>query len=110
MTDFAAITPCGESCKGCEKRKSGFCSGCRESGGLCKEWEQSGGCPIYACAERHGALFCGLCGEFPSCSFLSEKITWNKRIVEEQTVLAEEYNKEKTARCGGKNKGENANV
>ena len=44
--DFKTITPCGENCVGCKKKAEGFCQGCVESDGHCKEWEQSRGCPI----------------------------------------------------------------
>ena len=88
--DFSSVTPCGETCVGCAKRVDGFCMGCRETDGQCKEWEGSGGCPIYKCAVNHGVLFCGLCNTFP-CTWLVSKVTWNKNIVEELTELAIEY-------------------
>jgi hypothetical protein len=84
------ITPCGECCDGCKKKDEGLCEGCIESGGHCKEWTQSGGCPIYLCAAEHKATFCGMCVEFP-CDFLVEKVHWNKSIVADLTALAEQY-------------------
>ena len=54
--DFRMITPCGECCAGCLKKQDGFCQGCLESGGKCKEWEQSGGCPIFLCCVEHLSL------------------------------------------------------
>lgn len=64
--DFRMITPCGECCAGCLKKQDSFCQGCLESGGKCKEWEQSGGCPIFLCCVEHGVSFCGLCPDFPA--------------------------------------------
>jgi len=92
MTDFDALTPCGECCVGCPKKASGFCAGCLESGGNCREWQESGGCPIFYCTERHGVPFCGLCEEFP-CEWLPKKVSWNPHILTEQTALATEYRK-----------------
>ncbi len=88
--DWSAVTPCGECCTGCKKKESGFCKGCIESGGSCKEWEQSGGCPIYRCAMEHHASFCGLCPAFP-CNDLTEKISWNPHIVEHLSALARDF-------------------
>ena len=88
--DFTTITACGECCVGCGKKASGFCKGCIESDGHCKEWEQSGGCPIHKCAMKHNVQFCGLCDEFP-CEWLVEKVSWNKNIVGDLTALANEY-------------------
>jgi len=61
MRDFSKITACGECCVGCKKKEFGFCKGCIESEGNCKEWEKSGGCPIYKCAMKHNVQFCVLC-------------------------------------------------
>lgn len=88
--DFSAVTACGECCTGREKRKNGLCLGCIESDGLCKEWEQSGGCPIHKCARKHGVRFCGLCGEFP-CEWLTKKVVWRPDVVQELTDLAARY-------------------
>jgi len=88
--DFNAITPCGECCAGCKKKDSGFCEGCIESDGFCKEWTESKGCPVFKCAKEHDVRFCGLCSEFP-CEFLVAKVTWNKNIVEDLTLLAKIY-------------------
>jgi len=90
MTDFNTLTPCGECCVGCPKKASGFCAGCMESAGNCREWPESGGCPIFYCAARHGVPFCGLCAEFP-CEWLPEKVSWNPHILTKQTALAAEY-------------------
>lgn len=90
--DFSTLTACGECCTGCEKKKSGLCEGCIESDGHCKEWEQSGRCPVYACAKAHGVPFCGICPAFP-CKELPQKIHWNPNIVERLYRLAEEYRK-----------------
>ncbi len=92
--DFSLITPCGENCSGCEKKRTGICQGCIESGGLCKEWEGSGGCPIFKCAVEHEVKFCGLCNEFP-CDFLVNKVVWNPNIVEEHNELVSKYNRRK---------------
>lgn len=94
--DFKTITPCGESCVGCKKKAEGFCQGCVESDGHCKEWEQSQGCPIFLCAKRHGVKFCGICSEFP-CEFMVRTITWRKNIVSEMRELAKEYRRESNA-------------
>lgn len=88
--DFAVITACGECCVGCGKKESGLCQGCIESDGNCREWAESGGCPIHKCARKHNVQFCGLCGEFP-CEWLPKKISWNSHIVEDLTKLAEKY-------------------
>ncbi len=88
--DFGTITPCGESCVGCKKKAEGFCQGCIASDGHCKEWEQSQGCPIYLCAKRHDAKFCGICPAFP-CELMLRTVTWRKNIVSEMQKLANEY-------------------
>ena len=88
--DFSAITACGECCTGCEKKSSGFCAGCMESDGNCREWLQSGGCPIYKCAKQHGVQFCGLCSEFP-CEWLPRKAVWNPDIIDDLKKLAVIY-------------------
>jgi len=89
-TDFTKITACGECCVGCKKKKEGLCQGCIESDGHCKEWAQSGQCPVHKCAREHGVQFCGLCIEFP-CSELTKKIHWNPNIIEHLTDLAIAY-------------------
>ena len=97
MTDyinFNFITPCGESCVACPKKGSGFCEGCIESDGYCKEWTQSQGCPIYNSAKHHSVMFCGLCNEFP-CTFLTEKVKWNANIVQHHINLAKIYKRVK---------------
>ena len=87
MIDFSKITACGECCVGCKKKEDGFCEGCIESNGHCKEWTQSKGCPIHKCAKKHNVQFCGLCSIFP-CEWLPEKATWNLNIIEDLTKLA----------------------
>lgn len=89
--DFSLVTACGECCSCCEKHSKGLCKGCIESDGFCKEWKDSGRCPIHACAKLHDAKFCGLCPEFP-CSKLPELINWNPEAVEHLGKLAEIYN------------------
>lgn len=86
--NLAELTPCGESCTGCRKRADGLCRGCRETGGHCEEWAQSGRCPVYACAEVHDAHFCGLCPEFP-CEALPRMLHWRPDCVQELRELAE---------------------
>ncbi len=88
--DFSTITACGECCVGCKKKEEGLCGGCIETDGKCKEWEQSGGCPIHKCAREHNVQFCGLCESFP-CKELTEKITWNPNIIEHLSDLAKSY-------------------
>ncbi len=88
--DFSKVTACGECCEGCEKKKEGQCQGCIESDGHCKEWMNSGQCPIHKCAREHKVQFCGLCAEFP-CEELPKKIHWNPNIVEHLTELAKDY-------------------
>lgn len=88
--DFPTITACGECCVGCNKKADGLCEGCIESDGHCKEWAQTGRCPIHACAKLHNVQFCGICLEFP-CNDLTTKIHWNPNIVERLTNLANAY-------------------
>ena len=88
--DFSTVTACGECCVGCPKKEAGQCEGCIQSDGHCKEWKDSGQCPIHKCAKAHGAPFCGLCAEFP-CAELTGKIFWKPHIVEELTQLADAY-------------------
>ena len=95
--DFTTITACGECCVGCKKKEEGLCSGCIETDGNCKEWAESGGCPIHKCARKHNVQFCGLCNEFP-CQWLVQKITWNPNIVEHLTKLAKQYHKQKNSK------------
>ena len=92
--DFSKITACGECCVGCKKKEDGLCEGCIESDGRCKEWAQSGECPIHRCAMNHVVQFCGLCVEFP-CDDLPKKIHWNPNVVKHLTELAKAYYKEK---------------
>ena len=92
--DFIHITPCGESCIRCMKKKNGFCKGCIETSGKCEEWTESKGCPIYQCSAKHNVRFCGLCPEFP-CDWLVSKVTWYPDIVRYLTKLADEYRKNK---------------
>ena len=91
MTDFAAVTPCGESCVFCAKKQQGICPGCREAEGRVPEWAESGVCRVYACVKEHGALFCGLCSEFP-CGKLTQMIHWAPDIEAHLTALRDEYN------------------
>ena len=88
--DFTKITACGECCVGCKKKEEGLCEGCLETDGHCKEWAQSGQCPIHKCAKEHRVQFCGLCDEFP-CNDLPKKIHWNPNVVEHLTELAKAY-------------------
>ena len=87
--NYASITPCGESCDGCAKREAGQCRGCLATGGRCEEWKGSGRCPVFTCAEAHGAAFCGVCSEFP-CPRLPELLKWRPDCVRElrQTAVA----------------------
>lgn len=89
--DFSAITACGECCVGCKKKEEGICQGCIESDGRCKEWAQTGRCPVHACARLHQVQFCGLCPDFP-CKELTTRIHWNPNIVEHLADLAKRYN------------------
>lgn len=86
MMDLTLVTPCGECCTGCQKRAAGRCRGCRETQGHCEEWAGSGVCPVYACAQAHGAIFCGLCSEFP-CDHLP-MLRWRPDCVQELQALA----------------------
>ncbi len=90
MTDFSAITACGECCSGCPEKKGGRCPGCIEADGVVPEWAHSGRCRVHACAEEHHVPFCGLCAEFP-CGRLPALISWNPGIIEHMTVLRDEY-------------------
>ena len=76
MTDFSAMTACGECCAACPKRLDGRCPGCMEADGHVPEWAESGRCKVHACARDHHVQFCGLCAEFP-CSELPSLISWN---------------------------------
>lgn len=84
------ITPCGECCEGCPKKSDGLCEGCRETGGRCAEWTDSGICPTYACCQAHNAVFCGMCPEFP-CNHLPMR-KWRPDCVRELRILAHKYN------------------
>jgi len=88
--DLSLITACGECCVGCGKKAEGLCEGCIESDGHCKEWAQSGECPVHRCAKNHGVQFCGLCAEFP-CDGLTKLIHWNPNAVEHLEGLARVY-------------------
>lgn len=88
--DFSTITACGECCTDCKKKEEGLCKGCIESDGNCKEWEESGGCPIHKCTREHNVPFCGLCGDFP-CEWVVKKTVWRDNYVEEHRRLASEY-------------------
>ena len=92
MMDFRLITPCGECCEGCKKKADGQCHGCLETGGHCEEWAGFGVCPTYACCREHGALFCGVCPEFP-CNHLP-MLKWRPDCVNELTELAKEYRRQ----------------
>jgi len=92
MMDIRLITPCGECCEGCRKKADGLCRGCLETGGHCEEWAGSGMCPTYACCREHGALFCGVCPEFP-CNHLP-MLKWRPDCVNELTELAKEYRRQ----------------
>lgn len=58
--EFTKATVCRECCIRCKKKAEGICEGGIESDGRCKEWAQSGGCPIHnfdwvqkICAEKN---------------------------------------------------------
>ena len=86
LTDFSAVTACGECCTECPKKKDGRCPGCIEADGRVPEWAESGRCKIHACTREHHVRFCGLCGEFP-CGRLPSLAHWNPGIVERMTAL-----------------------
>ncbi len=88
--DFTSVTACGECCVGCMKKEDGLCMGCIESDGHCKEWEESGGCPIHKCVRGHNVRFCGLCNEFP-CEWVLKKAAWRSDYAEEHRQLAREF-------------------
>ena len=90
MTDFTAITACGECCVGCSKKINGECPGCIEADGRVPEWAQSGICKVHACCKEHNARFCGLCSEFP-CDKLPQMISWNPEIINHLSTLRDEY-------------------
>ncbi len=90
MTDFTAITACGECCVGCAKKKEGICPGCIEADGCVPEWADSGICKIHACCKEHNARFCGLCAEFP-CAKLLDMMPWNPDIIRHLSALRDEY-------------------
>jgi len=92
--DLSTITACGECCVGCKKKDEGLCEGCIETDGHCKEWAQSGQCPVHKCATEHGVQFCGICAEFP-CKELPKLIHWNPNVIELLTALADAYHIEK---------------
>lgn len=87
--DFSRLTPCGECCDGCQKKETGHCSGCLETGGHCEEWNASGVCPTFACCKEHDVPFCGLCPEFP-CDHLP-MLKWRPDCIRELTELSEAY-------------------
>lgn len=88
--DFSTITACGECCTCCRKKEEGFCKGCIESDGNCKEWEESGGCPIHKCTREHKVPFCGLCADFP-CEWVIKKAVWRSDYTAEHRQLAKAY-------------------
>ena len=90
MTDYTAITACGECCSECPKKKDGRCPGCIESDGRVPEWADSGRCRVHACTREHHVQFCGLCPEFP-CEKLPEMISWNSSIKEQMAALRDGY-------------------
>ena len=90
MTNFSAVTACGESCTACPKKADGRCPGCIEADGYVPEWAESGRCRVHACARDHHVQFCGLCAEFP-CAKLPSLISWNPDIAEQMTALRNEY-------------------
>lgn len=90
MTNFSAITACGECCLGCSKKLEEKCPGCIEADGRVPEWAESGRCKVHACARDHHVQFCGLCSEFP-CAKLPSLISWNPDIVEQMAALRNEY-------------------
>lgn len=90
MTDFTAITACGECCNGCAKKTEGVCPGCLEADGIVPEWAESGMCRVHACCKEHDARFCGVCKEFP-CEKLPQMISWNPDIIRHLSVLRNEY-------------------
>ena len=90
MTDFSAITACGECCTECPKKLDGRCPGCIEADGRVPEWAESGRCKVHACTREHHVQFCGLCPEFP-CEKLPELISWNPGITGRMTSLRDEY-------------------
>ena len=92
--DYHSITPCGENCNSCDKKTDGSCKGCLETEGCCSEWRSTGACPVYSCAKEHRALFCGICSNFP-CYDLTKKIWWNKNIIDDLTLLADNFYKQK---------------
>ena len=91
--NYARITPCGECCDGCSKHAASQCRGCREADGRCEEWVGSGRCPIFACCEEHGALFCGLCSEFP-CERLPQLLHWRPDCLSELRQTAAAFRRE----------------
>lgn len=90
VTDWTAVTACGEDCTGCAKRLAAACPGCIAADGVVPEWAGSGRCRVHACTRSHGVPFCGLCAEFP-CAGLAQMIPWNPQIMEHQRQLAEMY-------------------
>ncbi len=90
--DFSTITACGECCVGCRKKLDGICPGCIEADGVVPEWSDSGRCRIHACVKEHGALFCGLCSEFP-CEKIPELMPWNPNVINHLNYLRNEYNR-----------------
>ena len=94
MTDFSAITACGECCGECPKKKDGRCPGCLEADGRVPEWAESGRCRIHACARDHQVQFCGLCPAFP-CEKLPSLTSWNPDAAGHLSALRDEYKKRK---------------
>lgn len=90
--DFSRITACGGDCTSCEHYRNKTCDGCNKNGGQCvKMWDN--GCAICKCCKERGALFCGLCGEFP-CELLKNTMTWEKDGIERLAERAEEYRRQ----------------
>ncbi len=88
--DLAHITPCGGNCTPCKKWISGFCRGCIPERGRVPEWKESGGCPIFLCAQQHAAPLCGLCPDFP-CAKLPKIAFWEPDIIQKQEELARAF-------------------
>lgn len=88
ITDFAAITACGECCTDCSRKADGTCRGCIEADGYVPEWAESSRCKVHECARKHNVQFCGICEAFP-CAQLTSVIHWNPNIVEHLKCLAQ---------------------
>ena len=65
------LTPCGLDCGECEwhvGERQPSCPGCEAVEGR-PFW---GRCGTFTCAEEHGVMHCGVCGEFPCGQFVSQ--------------------------------------